>query len=185
MTTLRPALLRGRPQPSWPATLAALVGLAAFLASLLIWGCDSGTVTTSTGAVVPAATVQAQDAVADVLHQIREAHRSYVTTTWEAEKASLDPATRAKRYKLLNDLADGLDASQALLISWKQSSVGATPSTVLRPILASAPAFLDLAVTAGLLTAEEAKIAKGILASIPPDPNRGFASVTLPVRGAA
>lgn len=41
MTTLRPALLRGRPQPSWPATLAALVGLATFIASLLIWGCGS------------------------------------------------------------------------------------------------------------------------------------------------
>lgn len=138
----------------------------ALVLSLGLLGCATGPVTTSTGAVVPAATVQSQDNVADVLKMVRDSHRQYVAL-YETQKATMDPATRAKQYQTLNDLANGLDASQALLIAWKQTNAGASPGTILRPILASAPAFLDLAVRAKLLTQVQADMVKGLLAGIP------------------
>lgn len=146
-----------------PSFVLALVGV---IALALSFGCATGPVTTSTGAVVPAATVQSQDNVADVLHMVRESHRQYVAL-YEATKTTMDPVTRAKQYQTLNDLANGLDASQAALITWKQVNAGASPGTILRPILATAPAFLDLAVRAKLLTQAQADMVKGILAGIP------------------
>jgi hypothetical protein len=148
--------------------LKKLTRLAPLLALVLVLtACGTGNVTTSTGAIVPAATVESQDNIADLLHVVREAHRSYIATVWEPTKITLDPVTRANRFRLLNTMADGLDASQALLITWKQINAGASPGSVLRPIVGAAPAFLDLAVQAGLLTQAQANVAKGILASIP------------------
>ena len=160
---------RSRPRSGRGSLLGGgrYAALPALLLVVVLAACGTGNVTTSTGAIVPAATVESQDNVADVLHLIRGAHASYVATVWEPGKAALDPATRAKRYQLLTDLANGLDASQAALISWKLGSTGATPASVLRPILASAPAFLDLAVQAGLLTQAQANIVEGVLATIP------------------
>lgn len=164
--------------------------LALILAFLLIGaaggsiGCASGNVTTSTGAVVPAATVESQDNIADLLHMVREAHRAYIATEWEPKKSALDLTTRAVRFKLLNDFANGLDASQALLIAWKQTNAGAAPGTILRPILATAPAFLDLAVSAHLLTQAQADAVKGVIASIPlADLNERFYSIQIPLAG--
>ena len=98
--------------------------------------------------------------------------------TFSALWVIASPATRASRFRLLTTLADGLDASQAALIAWKGASTGATPSSVLRPILGAAPAFLDLAVQAGLLTQAQASMAKGVLAAIPMADLRIQASTT-------
>jgi hypothetical protein len=155
---------RDEHRPSFVVALLLTLSMAA--CTLALPGCATGPVTTSTGAVVPAATVQSQDNVADVLHMVRESHRQYVAL-YEATKATMDPATRAQQYQTLNDFANGLDASQALLITWKQTNTGASPGTILKPILATAPAFLDLAVRAKLLTQAQADVVKGILAGVP------------------
>lgn len=156
----RRAIPRRSPQVSGHGVLLSRVALALCLLSVV--ACASGNVTTSTGAVVPAATVQTQDNVADVLHTLRAA-QSDLVARFEATKATMTAEERARQYGILIGSADGLDASQAALVAWKRQSAGATPSSVLAPIVAQAPALLRLAVQAHVLTEAQANFARGIL----------------------
>lgn len=130
-------------------------------------GCASGNVTTSTGAVVPAATVQAQDFVADTLKALRTAHTQAVQIH-DSRVGVEDPVLHRQHRQLLLDTGKGLDASWGVLAAWKARTQEAAPADVLRPLLAAGPAFCDLAVSFGLLKPEAAEKVKAFLAAIPP-----------------
>src|SRR5512141_639411 len=91
---------------------AALVCIAAAL------GCGSGNVTTSTGAIRPAAEVQTIDNLADARRLLADWHTQAVAD-YERTKASLPADERARQYRTLNTMADALDASKALLVAYK------------------------------------------------------------------
>ena len=131
----------------------AVVTVISILAAFV--GCTAGTVATSTGTVVPAATVQAQDLAADTLKLLDSAylqagatHDSLVTTD--------NPTTHAARRALLMQFHDGLVAAWAAEIAWRQTSTGsAVPPAVLCALKPTLPAFLDLALGFKLLTAAQ------------------------------
>lgn len=150
-------LLRGRGRGAVPALLLLVV--------IAVCACSCGPrppVTTSTGAVVPAATVEAQDAVADILKLLKDAQADLVAQ-YEREKESLTASERKARYEQLTMQADALDSSWAALIAWKRQSGGAAPADILRPVVAQAPAFLRLAVAAKVLTQKQADFVSGFL----------------------
>jgi hypothetical protein len=131
--------------------VAALLAIAG-----VMFGCATGSVTTSTGAVVPAATVQAQDTAADVLKLLSDAY-SKAVAVHDSRVAIEDATTHAQHRALLLQVHSGLDAAYAAMISWKQASTGsAVPVTVLAGLKSSLPDFLNLAVSFKLLTQTQA-----------------------------
>jgi hypothetical protein len=140
------------------------VALVAVLLSLS--ACASGTVTTSTGVVVPASVVQSQDLAADVLKMLDDAYIKAVAIH-DSQVATDNPSTHAARRKLLLQTHDGLVVSWTALITWKKSSTGtAVPAAVLTSLGPSLPAFVDLAVGFGLLTQAQADMVLSFAAPI-------------------
>lgn len=132
-------LLRGRGRGVVPAPLLLVV--------IAVCACSCGPrppVTTSTGAVVPAATVEAQDAVADIVSEMKTAYLQAVAAH-DARAATEDPAAHKQHREVLLDVKAGLKATAHALATWKAASDGAAPAEVLRPLVASVRAFLDLA----------------------------------------
>lgn len=129
-------------------------------------GCASG-VTQTTDGPRPAATVQAQDFVADTLKALRTAHTQAVQIH-DSRVGTEDPVQHRQHRQLLLDTGKGLDASWGILAAWKARTQDAAPATVLRPLLAAGPAFCDLAASFGLIKPEVAEKVKAFLAAIPP-----------------
>jgi hypothetical protein len=145
------------------------IGLAFVLAmiGLFCFGCASGTVTTSTGAVVPASTVESQDNAYDFYLLVQRAHAAAVVQ-YEATKAVMDPTVRKSTYTSLNTMADGIDATRVALQTWKRTSAsGMTPAVALKGILDAAPAFLSLGGRAGIVSQKDADAINAILAGFP------------------
>lgn len=134
----------------------------ALAAVLLLASCGTGSVTTSTGAVVPAATVEAQDNVADIVSELKTAYLQAVTAH-DARAATEDPAVHKRHREVLLDVKAGLKATAHALATWKAASVGAAPAEVLRPLVASARAFLALAAELGVLTDARAAAIRAFL----------------------
>lgn len=131
--------------------LAPLLALVA-----LTLACAPGTVTTSTGAVVPASTVQAQDLVADGLDVLRQAHAA-ACATHDRNVATDDPAAHLRDRQLLLDSGNGLRTAYGALIAWKLSNGGvASPKSVLDALKPSAPSLLELLVRLKVMTPEMA-----------------------------
>lgn len=135
-------------------SLAAIVGILALVYAL---GCASGTVTTAYGPR-PAAEVQAQDTVADILQSLDAGYTEAVRI--HDAPATVDKETRevhaAHRATLIAQ-HDALAASWNVLLGWKQAAGSAyTPASVIQPLVASLPSFLDLAVSSGAMTREKA-----------------------------
>lgn len=121
---------------------------------LLVWwilGCASGPVRTSTGVLVPAATVVAQDVVADMVSELEVIYRESVARH-DALANVEDPARHAKRRASLQAFKAGLQGTTDGLIAWKRGATGAAPATVLAPAVSSVSAFLDAAVDIGAMT---------------------------------
>jgi hypothetical protein len=132
--------------------------LAAPLAVLLVVlsvGCASGYVTTSTGAIVPAATVQAQDAVGDALSVLQDVHNAAVDR--HDALAGQEPAdVHAKRRAALVASASGLRAAWDGLAAWKLGSEGAGMATVVGKVRDALPEMLRAAVALGIVSQEYA-----------------------------
>ena len=140
--------------------------IGAFL-TLAFVGCASGTVTTSTGVVVPAATVESQDNAYDVYLLVQQAHKAAVAQ-YEATKAVMDPDARKRTFLALDTMADGIDATRVSLQTWKRTSAsGITPAIALKGILDAAPPFLSLGVQAGILDQKTADAINAVLAGFP------------------
>ena len=154
-----------RPSPRRVSSLGGgrlLSALPALFLVLVLTACGTGSVTTSTGAVVPAATVEAQDTVADIVSELKTAYLQAVAAH-DARAATEDPAIHKAHREALLDVKAGLKATAHALATWKAASVGAAPAEVLRPLVASARAFLDLAVELNVLSAQRAAAIRAFL----------------------
>lgn len=125
----------------------------------------NGTVQTTEGPR-PAATVQAQDLVADLLKMLREAHTKAVQIH-DSRVQIEDPVLHRQHRQLLIDMGDSINVSFGLLAAWKSRTADATPSDIMLPIFRIGPSFCDLAVSFGLLKQADADKVKAVLSSIP------------------
>jgi hypothetical protein len=125
------------------------------LALLVAVGCSSGYVTTSTGAIVPAATVQAQDITGDALSILQDVHNAAVAA--HDAKAGAEPAdVHAKRRAALLASASGLRAAWDGLSAWKLGSEGAGMAAVVGKVRDALPEMLNAAVSLGVVSREYA-----------------------------
>lgn len=123
--------------------------------ALVSVGCATGMVTTSTGAIVPAATVQAQDITGDALSILQDVHNAAVAA--HDAKAGLEPAdVHAKRRAALLASASGLRAAWDGLSAWKLGSEGAGMAAVVGKVRDALPEMLDAAVALGVVSREYA-----------------------------
>jgi len=133
----------------------ALPVFFAALAVLLLAGCASGYVTTSSGAIVPAATVQAQDITGDALSILQDVHNAAVAA--HDAKVGAEPAdVHAKRRAALLASASGLRAAWDGLSAWKLGSEGAGMAAVVGKVRDALPEMLDAAVALGVVSREYA-----------------------------
>jgi hypothetical protein len=146
-TLRRVPALRGR-----GAQLLALPAL--FLLILVACG-PRPPVTTSTGAIVPAATVEAQDTIADFVSEMKASYLQAIAAH-DARAGTESAELHAKHRAALLDVKAGLKAVAHPLAAWKASSAAATPAEVIRPLVASARSFLDLAVELNVMKPERA-----------------------------
>lgn len=134
---------RSRQRRSAPTWLAAVLVLLAAAGMVLAAGCATGVVETSVGPR-PAATVQAQDAAADVLKLISDAYKAKV-----AEHDALngiEPATiHAERREKLLKAATILRTAWGALGLWKE--VGPVPPDLKADIVRAASAVQALGST--------------------------------------
>lgn len=150
----------------------ALSVLLLAFAGLIAASCSSGTVTTSTGAVVPAAVVEAQDTVADIVSEMKTAYLQAIAAH-DARAGTEDPALHETHRKALLTFKAGLQGTAHGLAAWKQTNAGATPSEILRPSVSSIRSFLVLSVDLGVLKEERAaQIRAFIDAAFPPGGDR-------------
>lgn len=129
--------------------------LPVLLLVVLAAGCASGYVTTSTGAIVPAATVQAQDITGDALSILQDVHNAAVAA--HDAKAGAEPAdVHAKRRATLLASASGLRAAWDGLAAWKLGSEGAGMTSVVGKVRDALPEMLKAAVSLGVVSQEYA-----------------------------
>ena len=121
-------------------------------------------VITSTGAVVASSTVEAQDALADIIHELKGLQAQAVAD-YEAAKPTMTAEDRASRYATLTANADALDAGWAALLAWKRGVEGMTADQVVAPLIRAVPQFLALAVRVKLLTPEQAHAIRVVIDS--------------------
>ena len=132
-------------------TLRALPAVLLLGALLVLTGCPSGYVQTSTGATVAASTVHAQDLVADALQALQDVHNAAVRA--HDAKAGAEPAdVHAKRREALRASAAGLRAGWSGLEAWKLGTDGAGMVAVVTPIRAALPELLRAAVALGVVS---------------------------------
>lgn len=136
--------------------------LAAILAVGLV-GCASGVVTTSTGQVVPAATVQAQDNIADVLKvaddvykQVRTRHDSTPVCSQIVPPPCEEPAVHTSHRLTLLASARILRSAWTGLIAWKETLDPATARLAFCDLQRGLPDLAALAVQFGLLRQPDA-----------------------------
>ena len=131
--------------------LRALPVFSVALAVLILAGCASGYVTTSSGAIVPAATVQAQDITGDALSILQDVHNAAVAA--HDAKAGSEPAdVHAKRRSALLASASGIRAAWDGLSAWKAGSGGEGLATVALRVRPAVPELLRAAVELGLIS---------------------------------
>ena len=133
----------------------ALPVFSAALAVLILASCATGYVTTSTGAIVPASVVQAQDITGDALSILQDVHNAAVMA--HDAKAGTEPAdVHAKRRATLLASASGLRAAWDGLSAWKLGSEGAGMAAVVGKVRDALPEMLDAAVSLGVVSREYA-----------------------------
>lgn len=130
----------------------ALPALLLALAVLSLPGCGPRPpVTTSTGAVVPAATVQAQDIAGDALSVLQDVHNAAVRA--HDAKAGAEPAdVHAKRRTALLASASGLRAAWDGLSAWKAGSEGRGLAGIAAAVRPALPELLRAAVSLGVVS---------------------------------
>ena len=143
-------------------TFRAVPALLIVVAVLVLPGCPTGYVQTSTGATVEASVVAAQDYVGDALQTFQDVHNAAVDR--HDALAGQEPAdVHAKRRTILKGSAAALRASWDALAEWKRAPASATSVTVLRPFVEQAGPFLDAAAALGLISQKWADGAKAWL----------------------
>ncbi len=143
--------------------LLAAAGIACLV--LAFAGCGPRPpVVTSTGAVVASSTVETQDALADVIHELKGLQAQAVAD-YEAAKPTMTTEDRANRYAVLTANADALDASWAALLAWKRGTEGMTADQVVAPLVRAVPQFLALLVRAKILTPTQAHAIRVVIDS--------------------
>ncbi len=133
----------------------ALPVFSVALAVLILAGCASGYVTTSTGAIVPAATVQAQDLTGDALSILQDVHNAAVAAH-DAKAGAEQADVHAKRRATLLASASGLRAAWDGLSAWKLGSEGAGMAAVVSKVRDALPEMLNAAVSLGVVSREYA-----------------------------
>lgn len=134
------------PLPRLAAVLTATV-----VVLVVLPGCPSGYVQTSTGATVAASTVHAQDLVGDALHALQDVHNA--TVRQHDAKAGVEPAeVHAKRREALKASAAGLRAAWSGLEAWKLGTDGAGMVAVVTPLRAALPDLLRAGVALGVIS---------------------------------
>ena len=129
----------------------------AVLLVVLLSGCATGYVTTSTGAVVPASVVQAQDITGDALSVLQDVHNAAVMA--HDGRAGTEPAeAHAKRREILKASAAGLRAAWDGLSAWKLGSEGAGMASVVGKLRTALPELLNAAVSLGVVSREYAGV---------------------------
>lgn len=146
--------------------------------SLSLFGCATGTTQTTQGPR-PAAQVQAQDSIADVLSLIQDVYVQAVAAH-DARALTEDPAIHAANRATLLAARDGLSAAWASLMVSKTISNGAPPMTVVRSVLDVTDPLLALANRLGVISpSTETTIrtfiaaARAALAAVPSTPPAG------------
>jgi hypothetical protein len=148
-----------------PLLILAVIGL----------GCATGTVTTSTGAIVSAGTMQAQNGAGDWLKVFSDAYVRAVAIHDSPSVVAADSVTtHASRHLLLMQFHDGLVASYAAELAWKAgsnaTSASVVPAAVLCSLGSSLTPFLAVAVDFKLITQAQSDsasaFAKPILATV-------------------
>lgn len=137
-----------------PSFVLALMGVIALAFAL---SCASGTVTTAYGPR-PAAEVQAQDTVADILQSLDAGYTAAVRAHDDPSTVGREtPAVHAAHRATLLTQRSALTASWGVLLGWKQAAGSAyTPASVIQPLVGALPSFLDLAVSSGAMTRQTA-----------------------------
>ena len=136
----------GRPERSWAgAATLGIVAAGTVLLVVTLLGCAPGTVTTSTGQVVSAGVVQAQDTAADILHSIDDGYKAAVAAH-DTLAPTEDPAIHAAHRAILLKTYAGLRGSWDALIAWKGTSTATAPPAVLQSVVGAARDFIPLAV---------------------------------------
>jgi hypothetical protein len=133
------------------------VGLWAVVTSFVLLvsvSCATGTVQTASGPR-PAAEVQVQDTVGDLLNSLQAAYTASVAAH-DARVATEDPVLHAAHRATLLTYHDALAASwQALLVS-KQVAGTTDLVAIVTPLVAALPDFCALAVDLGAMTPDAA-----------------------------
>jgi hypothetical protein len=138
------------------------------LAVMILASCATGYVTTSTGAIVPAATVQAQDLTGDALSILQDVHNAAVTAhdarmathlaaieAGNPEAIAGDAEFRkehAQRRATLLASASGLRAAWDGLSAWKAGSGGEGLATIALRVRPAVPELLRAAVELKLIS---------------------------------
>jgi hypothetical protein len=132
--------------------------------------CATGTVTTVYGPR-PAAEVQSQDTVGDILASLDAGYTAAVSTH-DAAVATDAPAVHAAHRATILKEHDALVAAWNVLIIWKQAAgSGYSPASVVQPLISASPAFLQLAVDLKVMTQAQAdSITKYIVLLFPVTP---------------
>jgi hypothetical protein len=132
-----------------------LAALTASVALLLSVACATGTAQTAYGPR-PAAEVQIQDTVGDVLQSLQDAYTASVAAH-DARVATEDPVVHAAHRATLITQHDALVAGwQALLLSKQVAGSGYDPVKIVQPLIAALPSFLSLAVDLGAMSPDAA-----------------------------
>jgi hypothetical protein len=131
------------------------LGVAVILAVAL--ACAHGTVQTVNGPR-PAAEVQIQDAIGDILQSLDAGYTAAVAAH-DGRVATEDPVVHAAHRATLIKQHDGLTAAWSGLLAWKAIAGSTyTATTVLQPLLGSLPSFLQLAVDLKAMTQAQADV---------------------------
>ena len=127
--------------------LGAAAGL--LLLAVALSSCASGTARTSAGPR-PAAEVQAQNAVGDILQGIDDGYRAAVALH-NAGKGTTAPDVYASEKRTLDAVRAGLVGSWQALAAWKTSTSGGSAGAVMASVRSALGAFLELAVRTGAM----------------------------------
>lgn len=149
--------------------LAGLSALALSFAVLVTVACATGTVQTQYGPR-PAAEVQVQDTVGDVLISLQAAYTAAVAIHDDPATVTADgPVVHAAHRATLITQHDALLASwNALLLSKQAAGSGYDPVAIVRPLVGALPSFLALAVDLKVLSSDAAaKILSGVKVFFP------------------
>lgn len=135
-------------KPSETVIFALLV-IAVVVVIFVLTGCGAPPVTTSTGAVVPAAIVITQDQAADLLGALEQSYNE------EARAYNAAPVKPAADFKRLQQHYAALKTGLTGVQTWKKLASPLPPPAVFCDIAVLAPTMLQLGAAYGVISATD------------------------------